>query len=205
MFGVAAKADLDHVVGMGELPGVAAQQPGVRLLDLPAVHKSLAEDAEFVANAVADRRQVERRQRIDETGGEAAQATVAQTRLRLQLQKFLQAEVEIGKQLFGDFCRASVEQILPQLLAHHVFSGEVIGEFRVGVVVCFGRLAPALGQQVTHGQRERHVQIVLAGGLDGAADGVVEPLGDGLTQFLFGQGESAGEGCCFDCFGCTHD
>ena len=53
--GVAAPVDRVMHVGLGDLPRVSVGQPVVGLLDLPAVVDLLVEDAELVADAVADR------------------------------------------------------------------------------------------------------------------------------------------------------
>jgi hypothetical protein len=55
VLGVAAPLDQVVDVGFGDLPRVSVVQPVVGLLDLPAVMDFLVEDAEFVADAVADR------------------------------------------------------------------------------------------------------------------------------------------------------
>ena len=60
-----------------DLPGIAEAQPLVRDLDLPAVTNRLIEDPELVADAVADRRNIERRQRVHVTRGQPAQAAIA--------------------------------------------------------------------------------------------------------------------------------
>ena len=70
-----------HHSGRAISHGIAVAQPLVGLLDLPAVDDLLLEDAELVADAVAQRRHFERGQRIDEAGREAAEAAVAQARL----------------------------------------------------------------------------------------------------------------------------
>ena len=83
--GVAAEPDgvLDLVAP--DLPRVAVAQPAVGALDLPAVADVLIEDAELVAQAVADRRDVERRERVHVAGGEPAEAAVAEAGLLLVL------------------------------------------------------------------------------------------------------------------------
>ena len=60
-----------------DLPRVGAQQPVVRVLDLPAVLDLLAEHAVFVAQAVTDGRNLKRRQRVEEAGRQPAQPTIA--------------------------------------------------------------------------------------------------------------------------------
>jgi hypothetical protein len=73
-----------HVIGdlrPGRLPGIAEAQPLVGDLHLPAIADHLIEDAEFIANAVADGRDLERCQRVHVAGGQAAKPTIAQGRV----------------------------------------------------------------------------------------------------------------------------
>ena len=49
-----------------------------------------------------------------------------------------------------------------------------------------GRAAPAVDQQVAHDQRQGHVEIVLAGRMDGLAQRLVEALCHCLAQFVGG-------------------
>ena len=68
-----------------DLPRVAGAQPAVGALDLPAVADVLVEDAELVAQAVADRGDVERGERVHVARGEAPEAAVAEAGLLLVL------------------------------------------------------------------------------------------------------------------------
>ena len=77
------KLDVEGDLGPRDLPRVAVAQPLVGHLDLPAVADLLVEDAELVADAVADRRDLERRERVHVAGGEPAEAAVAEARLLL--------------------------------------------------------------------------------------------------------------------------
>ena len=70
-----------------DLPRVAEAQPLVRKLDLPAVTNRLIKDAELVADAVADGRNIERRQRVHIARGQAAEAAIAQARLFFLFEK----------------------------------------------------------------------------------------------------------------------
>ena len=85
--GAPAELHVERDFRAHDLPGVAEAQPLVRHLDLPAVTNRLIEDAELVADAVADRRNVERRQRVHVARGEAAETAIAQTRLLLLLEE----------------------------------------------------------------------------------------------------------------------
>ena len=64
-----------------DFPGVAEAQPLVRKLDLPAVTNRLIEDAELVADAVANGRDIERRKRVHIARCQTAEPAIAQARL----------------------------------------------------------------------------------------------------------------------------
>src|SRR5438270_683146 len=76
----------------GNVPVVGAAQPVVPRLDLPAGLHRLLEDTELVAQAVAHRRDLQCSERVDEAGGQAPQAAVAQAGVRLQLGQRRQVE-----------------------------------------------------------------------------------------------------------------
>ena len=81
--GVSTSADVMGDFGAGHFPRVAERQPLVSLLHLPAILNFLREEAEFVANAVTDRRHVEGGERLQVAGGKAAQTAVAESGLGL--------------------------------------------------------------------------------------------------------------------------
>ena len=64
-----------------ELPGRTVTQPVIRGLDLIAVDQLLVEKPVLIANAVAIGRNLQGGDRIHETGGQAAEASVAKSRL----------------------------------------------------------------------------------------------------------------------------
>ena len=82
---------------LDDFPGVALGQPVVGLLDLPAVADVLIEDAEFVADAVADRRALQSGQRVQVAGRQSAEAAVAQTGLLLAGQHRIQFLAQLGQ------------------------------------------------------------------------------------------------------------
>src|SRR3954452_18589983 len=123
--GVPAEPDLDGHVRVGELPGVAASEPVVGLLDLPAVAEGLAEDAELVADAVPHARDAQRRQRVEIAGGESAQPAVPQSRLGLDGPKLVQTQPEVGERLAGNVLAAAVEQVIVKLAAGQELGREV--------------------------------------------------------------------------------
>ena len=106
---VAAKADGVVFARSAELPGDVLLGPGVRPLDLFAVFDVLAEHPVFVADAIAHRRDAQRRQAVHEAGGETSQAAVAQTRIAFFgddliqiLSQFGQRRAQVVINVFGD-------------------------------------------------------------------------------------------------------
>ena len=69
-FGPAAHPHLNAHFGPAYLPGIAELEPFVGIFHLPAILDPLIEDAELVADAIADGRHLEGGQGIDVAGGE---------------------------------------------------------------------------------------------------------------------------------------
>jgi hypothetical protein len=122
-------APLDEVVdvGFGYLPRVSAVQPVVGLLHLPAVVDLLVEDAEFVADPVADRRTLEGGQRVEIARGEPAEAAVAQSRFLFASQDLVEVLAHRRQRGLGRPLQAEIQQVVAQLRAHQEFGGQVAG------------------------------------------------------------------------------
>ena len=121
--------------GPRDLPRVAVAQPLVGALDLPAVDDLLLEDAELVADAVAERRDLERRQRIDEARGEPAEAAVAESRLVLLRQQLIEVEAELGDRLAHLVVDAEVQQVVAEVRSHQELGREIRDRARALLVV----------------------------------------------------------------------
>ena len=125
------------------------EQPVVGLLDLVAVADLLTEHAVLVPQPVADRRDLERRQRVEETGGQPAQAAVAQPGVGLRLQKLVPVLVRIRPQvLVNERLDLQVGDRVQQGAADQELHRQVINLLGVRTVVDRLREQPALGQQV---------------------------------------------------------
>src|ERR1035441_8001412 len=92
VLGVAAEADPERDFGMRDFPRVAEVKPVVQHLDLPAVLDGLIENAEFVADAVARRRNFERGQRIEIARSQTAEAAIAEAGLFFLFQKLVERQ-----------------------------------------------------------------------------------------------------------------
>jgi hypothetical protein len=103
------------VLGPFQRPGIAQPQPFVGRLHLPAVANLLIEDAVLVADAVADRGNIQRGQRIHEAGGQPAQPAIAQPRLFFLLDQNIQVDAQLPHRLLGFVVDAQVDQVVGQM------------------------------------------------------------------------------------------
>ncbi len=184
--GPAAEADFNHVVRLGEFPGIAVIEPFIRAFDLPALAERLAEDAVFVAYAVANRGDVQGRQRIHETGGKPSQATVAQARFDVQFAKVSQVDIVALHRVLRERIGVRVKQVLFQLLADQVFGRQVINEFGILPVVAVDVLLPVVHHVIADGMGEREIQIMLGRCIDGLPAREVEVVAKSLVKGLLG-------------------
>jgi hypothetical protein len=99
-----------HVLMARQLPGIAVLQPSIPVLDLLTAVDVLLEDAVFVANAVADSRQVERRQRIHEAGRQATEAAIAEARVALTFQHLVELEAALSSDPLGHAVQAEIQE-----------------------------------------------------------------------------------------------
>jgi len=143
-----------------DLPRIAKADPTVGMLDLVAVDELLLEEAKLVVDAVAERRIVEGRQRIEETGGEPPEAAVAQAHVELRLADFFQALAERAERGFRRLHQAGGEQVVAEEPAHEVFEREIVEAARIQPRMLGLRGNHPLVDGISDGQRRGHPPIV---------------------------------------------
>ena len=125
------------------------------MLDLAAVDEFLLEEAELVVDPVAERGIVERRQRIEEAGGEPAEAAVAQAHVDLGIPDLLEVQAQELERLPGGLVEPGGEQIVLEEPAHEVLEREIIHPADVVRVVDALGLDHPLMDVVADGERGR--------------------------------------------------
>ncbi|MBM0203189.1 hypothetical protein JNW90_08795 [Micromonospora sp. STR1s_5] len=90
----AAEADMVLDVRPLEFPGIAEGQPILGDLLLPAIRDRLPEQAVIVADAVAEGRDVEGRERFHEAGREPPEPAIAERRIRLDRAQAVEVHAE---------------------------------------------------------------------------------------------------------------
>ena len=106
--------------------GVALLHPGVGVLGLEAVGEELLEQAVAVEDAVAGHGQLEGGARVEEAGGQAAQAPVAQGGVGLLLEDVGEVLAEGAHRLARLVDQAEVGQVVEQGAPHEELGGEVV-------------------------------------------------------------------------------
>ncbi len=100
-------------------------QPLVCYFYLPPIADELIEDAELIANAKAEGRDLECGQRIEITGRQAAQAAVAKSWFFFCIDNLLRIQSQLAHSLMGRRSETQVEQIVAEVRAEQEFSRKI--------------------------------------------------------------------------------
>ena len=138
------------------------RQPQVRRLGLEAVPELLTEQSAVVPQADAVAGQVQRCQRVQEAGGQAAQTAVAQAGLRLQLLQVGQGLSGGGQTVPHVVVEAQVDEVIGEQFADEELGGDIV-QLSAG-----DRPHPVPGT-LLHKAQQSQVQFLIAGILDGLA------------------------------------
>ena len=146
-------------------------EPLVGIFLLPAVLDDLAEQAEIVADAIADGGDGERRHALHEARGEPAETAIAERCVRLELAQFGQADAEIAERRLEHRQQAHIVQRVGEQAPDQEFEREIIDPLAAGVVVLLFRDQPAVNDTVAQRQRRRLVPVALGRHAGVLADG----------------------------------
>jgi hypothetical protein len=142
------------------LPRIAAAQPAIGPLDLPAVADVLIEDAELVAEAVTDRGEIERGERIHVASREAPETAVAEPRFFLVLDQIGEVDTLRGERGLRRLLESEREQARAELRADQVLGRQVDHAAVPARVVRARRVDPPEQQPIADRVREREVVVV---------------------------------------------
>ena len=190
-FDMAAEADVIGDLRARELPGVAEGQPVLRIFVLPAVLDRLAEQAVIVADAIAHRGDFERRHAVHETGGESAEAAIAERRVGLDLAQLVEIDAELRR------ARRAWRPVRSRLVSVSIsrrpiekFEREIINAPPVLCVVAFRRGEPAFDETVARGEGGRDEPVARTRGRVVLAD----RIGETALHLAFQLGDGSGVG-----------
>ncbi len=165
-----------------DLPREALAQPRIRLLDLVAVLDALVEHAVVVTDAVADHGQSERCAAVEETGGEAAEAAVAEARVGLAVEDGLEVEAQPSQRFARLVLDAHAEQCVVQQTPHEEFERQVAHAPHVVALHGQARFGPALHDAVARREHHGLVEIRRLGSNRAAAEHAAEVMREVLED-----------------------
>ena len=96
---LALKAHFDGALLLGDEPYLAAGQPEIRQLRLPAVHDLLLENAVFVEDRITGGKIPLRGKAVEVAGGKPSQASIAEARVRLAVIEAFHLDIVVRKRL----------------------------------------------------------------------------------------------------------
>ena len=183
---MAAEHDALAGIRRRNLPGIAVFKPLVRTLDLPAVADFLAEDAEFIAQAVADGRHPQRCHRVHVAGREAPQTAIAQPRFRLFIANRIEIEVQAAHcdpPRRGD---AEIQHRVHEVWTQQKLCREITNHPNVAILVGLDGVDPVIHDPVPYQMRQRMVLVQRCGKLNGLAYGAPHVAKKGGANALGG-------------------
>ena len=128
---------------------------------LPALRNDLAEQAEIVADAVADGGNGKRRHALHEARREPPEAAIAERRIRLAFAQIVKPDAEIAERGLEHRQQAHIVQRVGEQAADQEFEREVIDPLAAGIVALLLGRQPAVHDAVAQRQRRRLVPVAL--------------------------------------------
>ena len=153
VFNLTVNLDGLLILRMHELPRRAVNHPAVRVLHLVPILKRLAEKTEFVIDAVADGREIERSQRVQKTGRQTTQAPITEAHIVFGTAKLFPVHAQLGQSLASLIIDARVLQVADEQATHEILEGKIIEAAHILVVVRCLRLDHSIDHPIAHGHR----------------------------------------------------
>ena len=193
-----------HVAVERDLDGVGrAGEPVIRLFFLFAVHNLLAEHTVFVADTHTGGWQFERGHGVEEAGGEAAEATVTETRVDFLFAEFFERHADFVERFGNGAFNIEVQHGVAERTADEEFEGEVVDALDVFLVIGVLRLDPAVDEAVADGVSDGEELLVVGHGHLVTGERVVDVVGERLAERFRIGAEHFDFFCFLDCF--CHD
>jgi hypothetical protein len=178
--------ELDRVEDLRprELPRVAELQPVFGVFDLPSVLEPLLEQAELVTDPVAVAGQPQGRHAVEEAGGEASEAAVAESGVRLGVQDLVEGEPDLRERAPALLLDAEVRERAVQEPPDQELEGKIVDPLRILLIGGARRVHPAIDDPVPDGERNGVEPVAPRGRRHVLAHGVGEPLQEGSLERL---------------------
>ena len=150
------------------------------MLGLEAVVEELLEQAVAVEDAVAAHGQVQGGAGVEEAGGEAAEATVAEGGVRFLFEDLAEVEAVGGEGFASLLDEAEVRQVVEQGAAHEELGGEVV--FLTALGITLGGGGPVVSDLINDGSGQTLPHLHQSRVFNGAPGGRTHMRGQRLRQ-----------------------
>ena len=121
LLNASAKAHFVTRIMPFKFPRVAVLEPVIRRLFLPAVNDVLLKHPVVIADTVTTARQAQRRQRVEETGGQAPKTAIAQPRVILFVNQLFKVQPHLFQRAVHIFVDAQRQQGVRKRTANQKF------------------------------------------------------------------------------------
>ena len=152
---MAAELDDLGIFRSAQLKGISLRQPVVRHLHLKTVLDLLLEHAVAVTDAAAVGGIAKGCQRVQKTCRQTAQASVAQSSIRLLILDDVDIYAQLFQNLLGSLISLQVDQVVSQRPPHKEFHGHVVNHLRIFLLIGLLCSHPVPDDAVLDGQRRR--------------------------------------------------
>ena len=177
-----------------KFPGEARREPLLRQLNLPPIAQLLAEDSVVVANAVAIRRDLQRRHALHEAGGESAEAAIAESGIGLEGAQLVEINAELTERDTRGLGESEVAKRIHQLPSNEELEREVVDALRAVRVGTSRRLHPVTRHVVTGRECGGDVPVAFPSVRGILADGIQEFADDAGAEVCDGVGTREASG-----------
>ena len=158
--GITVELHIDRFVRLAVLPYEAVAQPVVRQLHLIAVDDLLFKETVLIANGAAMPRVTVCSERVDKAGSEAAEAAVAEPRIRLFLVGIRELQIELLQNLLHRLLNAEVDEIGAQEPTEQKLNGKIVDLLDALLRVLPIRLDPVVRNGLLRRRRNRLVDLL---------------------------------------------
>ena len=182
---MAAEVNLAGVLHHGHFPHVAVGQPAVWQFHLLTIHNFLAEQAVFIANRAAHRRQIQAGQAVQEACRQASEAAVAQARFRLFLQQVVHIDAQFAQRLPVYIRGHQVQHVAIQAAPHQKFYRQIIQPLELGFLALLTGNGVLLHNLVAHGGSKCLIDLLGGRLLNAAPIVALQFANDGCLDGFF--------------------
>ena len=151
--------DIERKLGVWDFPRIAVLQPFIGLLNLITIFDVLLEDAEIVAQSIADPGQVQGGDRIQKTCCEPAEAAIAEASIDLVFPQVLPIEPLLKHGRAADLLHLKIDDIVAHQAPDQELERQVVDPFHISLVMRLLSRDPSFDKLIPDCKRKRIIAV----------------------------------------------